>query len=99
MKRRVKRTVLDLKNIFRSPLDGIGDGVTVRRACRESTQNQQVQRALNHVAVQWRCAPLGHDGDYTQVDVLWEGEFFRTESITTTRVFSVGRKRQPETGD
>jgi len=32
---------------------------------------------LNHVGLKWRCAPLGHDGDYTQVDVLWEERVFR----------------------
>jgi hypothetical protein len=37
VERGVEGTVLDLKNIFRTALDGVRDSVTVRGACGEST--------------------------------------------------------------
>src|SRR5207249_4418265 len=43
---RIKRSVLDLQQVFRRSLDVLGDLVTVSRSKQERAQNQHVQRSL-----------------------------------------------------
>src|SRR5262249_32261286 len=46
MQRRVQRPGLDLEQIFRGSLNVFGDEVAVSRAGKKSTENEQVERAL-----------------------------------------------------
>src|SRR4051812_48571858 len=57
---RIERAVLDLKNIFRTMLDGVGDGVAVRGAERQRLEHQDVERPLEHVAFDGRRPAPGH---------------------------------------
>ena len=52
MQGRIERSVLHLKNVFGTVLDGVGDGVAVRRSRRERPENQQVERPLEQLALQ-----------------------------------------------
>jgi pimeloyl-ACP methyl ester carboxylesterase len=60
MERRIQRPVLDLQHTLRTLLNDVGDGVAVGRAEQERPQNQDVERALDQLAVERRCAAFGH---------------------------------------
>ena len=46
VQRRIERPLLDLQHVVRIALDGLGDGVAVRRPEQQRAQDQQVERAL-----------------------------------------------------
>jgi pimeloyl-ACP methyl ester carboxylesterase len=52
--------MLDLQHTLRTLLNDMGDGVAVGRAEQERPQNQDVERALNQLAVEGRSAAFGH---------------------------------------
>jgi hypothetical protein len=57
-------------------------------AWRESLQDKQIQRALNHITLERRLSDPGHGGDYTQVDGLLEEQCYPNEdfSVKNSRI-------------
>ena len=60
VERRIERPVLYLENVFRAVLDGVSDGMPVSRSGYESLQDEQVERALQHLALQRIGIADGH---------------------------------------
>ncbi len=60
MKRRIERTVLDLKDFVRTALDGVRDGVAVGWAEDKRLQDQQIEGSLKYFPFQGRCAAFSH---------------------------------------
>jgi hypothetical protein len=52
--------VLDLKHVVRSVLDGVRDGVAMRRPQRQGAHIEEVERALEQLALHRRSAALRH---------------------------------------
>ena len=52
--------MLDLENIVGTLLDGVGDGVAVRRPERQRFQDQQIERALEQLALHRRVSAFRH---------------------------------------
>ena len=48
----LERAVLDLEDLVRALGDGVGDGVAVRGAEHERLEDQQIERALEHLSLQ-----------------------------------------------
>ena len=46
----IERAVLDLQNLIGGLLDDVRDRVAMRRACDQGPQNQEIERAAQHVA-------------------------------------------------
>src|SRR5262249_1828606 len=70
VERRIERAVFDFEHVGGSALDGVGDGVAMRRPKREGAEDQHVERALQHFALERRSVSFRHKlrGDYTPVD-------------------------------
>ena len=49
MERRIERSGFDLEELFRCPLDVLGDRVPVRGPEEERSEDQQVERALQQL--------------------------------------------------
>jgi len=49
LQRRRERAMVHPQHVLRGPLDGFGHGVAVNRAEQQGSQDQQVERALQHV--------------------------------------------------
>src|SRR5579872_1708506 len=60
VQRRIERAMLDLQDRIGAMFDHVRDGVTVRRAQDERLKDQQVQRALQQIRLQRRCASFCH---------------------------------------
>jgi pimeloyl-ACP methyl ester carboxylesterase len=60
MERRVQRPVFNLQHTLRTLLDDMGDGVAVGRSEEKGLQNQDVERALNQLAVEGRRSAFRH---------------------------------------
>jgi hypothetical protein len=60
MQCRVKRPMLYLKDIVRSVLDGIRDGVAVRRPQHQGLQDEQIKSSLKNFTLQRLCSAFGH---------------------------------------
>jgi hypothetical protein len=60
VQRGIERSVLDLKNIFRTVLDRVGDGVPVRGPQRQRLEHEHVEGPLEHVPLDRRCPALRH---------------------------------------
>ncbi len=54
----VKGAVFDLKHIVGAALDRVGDGVAVGGSGQESLEDEEVEGALEHLAVKWTHAPI-----------------------------------------
>jgi hypothetical protein len=52
--------VLDLENFVGAVLDDMGDGVTVGGAEQKGLQDEQIERALQEIGLEWRRAALWH---------------------------------------
>jgi hypothetical protein len=49
MESRVQRTGLDLKQVFRGPLNVFGDSVAVSRPSKKSAEDEEIERALQQL--------------------------------------------------
>src|SRR5262249_7033719 len=49
MERRIQRSGLDLEQIFRSPLDVLGNRMAVSRSFKQGVEDEQVERALQQL--------------------------------------------------
>jgi hypothetical protein len=56
----VKRTVLNLQDFVGAVLDNVGNGVTVGWAEKQCLQDQQIERALQEIGFERRCASFWH---------------------------------------
>jgi hypothetical protein len=52
--------VLDLQDLIGAVLDNVGNGVTVGWAEKQGLQDEQIERALQKIGLEWRCAAFGH---------------------------------------
>ena len=65
VKGRVQGAVLDLEHVLRPALDGVRDGVAVRRAHHEDPQYQHVERALGRLTLQRRFTPVARSAPHS----------------------------------
>ena len=56
VQRRIERAGLDLQQVFRGPLNVLGDGVAVGRSGEQRAQDQEVERALQELHAGRRLA-------------------------------------------
>jgi hypothetical protein len=52
--------VLYLQDLIGAVLDNVGNGVTVGRTEQQCLQDEEIERALQKIGLEWRCAALGH---------------------------------------
>jgi hypothetical protein len=61
MQRGIEGSVLDLQDLLGLPRDGVRDRMAVRGRNGDSLQDQQIERALQQVALQGRRSAFRHE--------------------------------------